>query len=243
MFNPATGEQISEVNLASKTDVDFIKFQAFIASKTVIKKSPKAKYQKKIKLSQYEMLKKYLEDIENGEITLQKIDTFGKEADFEALSELFDLIEQGSVDLHALKLYSIVYEPSLIGEVSTKKALNYVDMILAAMWHQEIEKENEHEIMYATLGFVIFGTDFIKRVKNGYKQLSYDLERLEEQIKNLVYLYVSEIENNTFIRSLSQDENIPNDSELLSLNMEELDFYITQSWLNVIEPGGNIHRH
>lgn len=170
-----------------------------------------------------EMLKKYLEDIENGEITLQKIDTFGKEADFEALSELFDLIEQGSVDLHALKLYSIVYEPSLIGEVSTKKALNYVDMILAAMWHQEIEKENEHEIMYATLGFVIFGTDFIKRVKNGYKQLSYDLERLEEQIKNLVYLYVSEIENNTFIRSLSQDQNIPNDSELLSLNMEELD--------------------
>ena len=25
--------------------------------------------------------------------------------------------------------------------------------------------------------------------------------------------------------------------------VEELDFYITQSWLNVIEPGGNIHRH
>ena len=24
---------------------------------------------------------------------------------------------------------------------------------------------------------------------------------------------------------------------------QELDFYITQSWLNVIEPGGNIHRH
>lgn len=172
---------------------------------------------------QNEMLKEYLEDIENGEITLQKIDTFGKEADFETLSELFDLIEQGSVDLHALKLYSIVYEPSLIAEVSTKKALNYVDMILAAMWRQEIEKENEKEIMYATLGFVIFGTDFTKRVKNGYKQLSYDLERLEEQIKNLVYLYVSEIENNTFIKSLSQDENIPSDSELLSLDMEELD--------------------
>tara|TARA_Y100001960_G_scaffold334141_1_gene445718 strand:- start:6339 stop:7499 length:1161 start_codon:yes stop_codon:yes gene_type:complete len=170
-----------------------------------------------------EMLKKYLEDIENGEMTLQKIDTFGKEADFETLSELFDLIEQGSVDLHALKLYSIVYEPSLIAEVSTKKALNYVDMILAAMWRQEIEKENEKEIMYATLGFVIFGTDFVKRVKNGYKQLSYDLERLEEQIKNLVYLYVSEIENNSFIKSLSQDANIPSDSELLSLDMEELD--------------------
>ena len=43
----------------SKTDVDFIKFQAFIAKKTVIKKSPKAKYQRKIKLSQYDMLKKY----------------------------------------------------------------------------------------------------------------------------------------------------------------------------------------
>ena len=28
------------------------------------------------------------------------------------------------------------------------------------------------------------------------------------------------------------------------LNAEkELDFYITQSWLNVVEPGGNIHRH
>ena len=170
-----------------------------------------------------EMLKKYIEDIEKGEITLQKIDVFGKEADFDVLSELFDLIEKGSVDLHALKLYSIVYEPSLIGEVSTKKALNYVDMILAAMWRQEIEKENEKEIMYATLGFVIFGTDFIKRVKNGYKQLSYDLERLETQIKSLVYLYVSEIENNTFIKSLSQDDTIPNDSELLSLDMEELD--------------------
>jgi len=24
---------------------------------------------------------------------------------------------------------------------------------------------------------------------------------------------------------------------------EELDFYITQSWVNVVEPGGNIHRH
>ena len=47
------------VNAAKDAGVDFIKFQSFVSSNLVVKNSPKAKYQKKIKLSQYEMLKKY----------------------------------------------------------------------------------------------------------------------------------------------------------------------------------------
>ena len=47
------------INKVSKANVDFIKFQSFISSNLVVKNSPKAKYQKKIKLTQYEMLKKY----------------------------------------------------------------------------------------------------------------------------------------------------------------------------------------
>ena len=47
------------IDKISKSGVDYIKFQAFITDKLVIKKSPKAQYQKKIHLSQYAMLKKY----------------------------------------------------------------------------------------------------------------------------------------------------------------------------------------
>ena len=47
------------IDKISKTGVDYIKFQAFITENLVTKKSPKADYQKKIKLSQYDMLKKY----------------------------------------------------------------------------------------------------------------------------------------------------------------------------------------
>lgn len=169
-----------------------------------------------------ELLKKYLEDIKNEEITLKKIDDFGRAVDFEVLSEFFDLIEKGEVELHALKLYSIVYDSSLIAEVSTKKPLNYIDMIFAAMWSQEIEEESADDIVRATLGFVMFGTDFLKRVKNGYKQLSYDSTKLETQIKDVVSVYKRELENDSFIRSLSQEDS-PNDSELLHLEMEELD--------------------
>ena len=46
------------IDKISKTGVDYIKFQAFITENLVTKKSPKADYQK-IKLSQYDMLKKY----------------------------------------------------------------------------------------------------------------------------------------------------------------------------------------
>lgn len=169
-----------------------------------------------------ELLKKYLEDIKNEEITLKKIDDFGRAVDFEVLSEFFDLIEKGEVELHALKLYSIVYDSSLIAEVSTKKPFNYIDMIFAAMWSQEIEKESAEDIVRATLGFVMFGTDFLKRVKNGYKQLSYDSTTLEAQIKDVISVYKKELENDSFIRSLSQEDS-PNDSELLHLEMEELD--------------------
>ena len=56
----------------SKTGVDFIKFQAFIADRLVIKKSPKANYQKKIKLSQYEMLKKYELKLKHYELIHKK---------------------------------------------------------------------------------------------------------------------------------------------------------------------------
>ena len=47
------------IEKVSSTGVDYIKFQSFITENIVIKKSPKANYQKKIKLSQFDMLKKY----------------------------------------------------------------------------------------------------------------------------------------------------------------------------------------
>ena len=39
------------------------------------------------------------------------------------------------------------------------------------------------------------------------------------------------------------EQHIKNYVKEIITPKEELDFYITQSWLNVVEPGGSIHRH
>ena len=39
------------------------------------------------------------------------------------------------------------------------------------------------------------------------------------------------------------EQHIENYVEQVINPIQELDFYITQSWLNVVEPGGSIHRH
>jgi N,N'-diacetyllegionaminate synthase len=82
----------------SKTDVDFIKFQAFIADQTTIKNSPKAKYQNKVKMSQYDMLKKY-------ELKSKHFDIIYKKCSENNLKPLFSVFDIES--LNNLKKYKI----------------------------------------------------------------------------------------------------------------------------------------
>lgn len=172
---------------------------------------------------QNKILKKYLEEIESETITLEKIDKFGQDIDLEGLSEMFDLIENGHLGLHALKLYTIVYDQAVISELASEKTLNFVDMIFAAMWQEEIEGTTSDDIAGATLGFVLFGTDLTKRIRNGYKQLNFDSSEFESQMKSLVYFYDEKIKNGEFVKTLSQSQEELIDSEILSLDSQELD--------------------
>lgn len=169
------------------------------------------------------ILKNYLDEIENETITLQKIDKFGQEIELEGLSEMFDLIENGHLGLHALKLYTIVYDTKTIAELASEKTLNFVDMIFAAMWDEEIKGTNSQDISDATLGFVLFGSDVTKRLRNGYRQLNYDSKEFESQIKDLVSFYNDKIKNGTFVKTLSQSQEELVDSEILSLDSSDLE--------------------
>ncbi len=169
------------------------------------------------------ILNKYLSEIEEETITLDKIDKFGQEIDLDGLSEMFDLIENGSLGLHALKLYTIVYDQSTIAELSSLKTLNFVDMIFAAMWQQEIEGASSEEIAGATLGFVLFGTDLTKRIRNGYKQLNFDSSEFEKQFKDIVSYYSEKIKEGSLVKTLSQSPDDLIDSEVLSLDSPDLD--------------------
>lgn len=107
----------SLIKKISKTDVDFIKFQAFIASKTVIKKSPKAKYQKKIKLSQYEMLKKY-------QLSSKHFDLIHKKCKNNSLNPLFSVFDIES--LFFLKKYKIKNIKIPSGEITNIPLLKQI---------------------------------------------------------------------------------------------------------------------
>lgn len=169
------------------------------------------------------ILEEYLREVDEESITLEKIDRFGQEIDLDGLSEMFDLIENGHLGLHALKLYTIVYDQATISELSSLKTLNFVDMIFAAMWQGEIEGTESDDIAGATLGFVLFGTDLTKRIRNGYKQLNYDSTEFERQIKNLVSFYNKRIKDGTFVKSLSQSQENLIDEEILSHDSPDLD--------------------
>ena len=82
------------IDKVSNTGVDYIKFQAFVTDKLVVKKSPKAEYQKKINLSQYEMLKKY-------ELRTKHYDFIFKRCKKKKIKPLFSVFDIES--LHFLK--------------------------------------------------------------------------------------------------------------------------------------------
>jgi N,N'-diacetyllegionaminate synthase len=105
------------INKVSEANVDFIKFQSFISSNLVVKNSPKAKYQKKIKLSQYEMLKKY-------ELKKSDYDLIFKECKKRKLKPLFSVFDIES--LNYLKKYKIKNLKIPSGEITNQPLLEAI---------------------------------------------------------------------------------------------------------------------
>tara|TARA_Y100000389_G_C17433848_1_gene504314 strand:- start:97 stop:1101 length:1005 start_codon:yes stop_codon:yes gene_type:complete len=105
------------IDSVSKTGVDFIKFQAFIADRLVIKNSPKANYQKKIKLSQYDMLKKY-------ELKSKNYDLIFKRCKKKKIKPLFSVFDIESLSL--LKKYKIKNIKIPSGEITNEPLLHEI---------------------------------------------------------------------------------------------------------------------
>lgn len=101
----------------SNTGVDFIKFQAFITENIVVKKSPKANYQKKIKLSQYDMLKKY-------ELKSDHYDFIFKKCKIKKIKPLFSVFDIES--LFFLRKYKINYIKIPSGEITNAPLLSEI---------------------------------------------------------------------------------------------------------------------
>tara|TARA_B100000035_G_C21019108_1_gene563273 strand:- start:904 stop:1908 length:1005 start_codon:yes stop_codon:yes gene_type:complete len=105
------------INKVSIANVDFIKFQSFTSNNLVIKNSPKAKYQKKIRLTQYEMLKKY-------ELKKSDYDLIFKECKKKKLKPLFSVFDIES--LYYLKKYKIKYLKIPSGEITNQPLLEAI---------------------------------------------------------------------------------------------------------------------
>ena len=105
------------IEKVSNTGVDYIKFQAFITENIVIKKSPKANYQKKIKLSQFDMLKKY-------ELQQEDYDFIHKKCKKKRLKPLFSVFDIGSLNL--LKKYKIKSIKIPSGEITNEPLLSEI---------------------------------------------------------------------------------------------------------------------
>jgi len=105
------------IKKVSDTGVNYIKFQAFITENIVIKKSPKANYQKKIKSSQFNMLKKY-------ELNLSDYDLIHKTCKKKGLKPLFSVFDIDS--LNFLKKYKINTIKIPSGEITNKPLLREI---------------------------------------------------------------------------------------------------------------------
>lgn len=105
------------IDKISNSGVDYIKFQAFITDKMVIKKSPKAQYQKKINSSQYEMLKKY-------ELKPKHYDLIFKRCKKKKIKPLFSVFDIES--LQFLKKYKIKTIKIGSGEITNEPLLEEI---------------------------------------------------------------------------------------------------------------------
>lgn len=168
-------------------------------------------------------LKKYLESLEDGSITMESIDSFGANIDEDGLIEYFKLLEAGDASLFSLKVYSMVYNQDLIAKVNSSMPFNFVDMTFAAMWNEEAEDASVDELKEAALGFVLIGTDLTKRIRNGYKQLDYNLTKFEEQMESLLKSYKHDLDEGVFIKSLSQSDDPSLTDDLLNLDIEDVE--------------------
>jgi hypothetical protein len=169
------------------------------------------------------ILRDYLKSIDDGTVTLDSIDEFGENIDSNGLNEFFTLLENDEDLLFALKIYTMVYDSEMIAELNSKRSFNFVDMTFGKMWKNEIQDCDIEELKEAALGFKIFSSDLIKRVRNGYHQEDFDVEELDNQIKELVLSYKDDIDNGILIKTLSQSEDDLIDEELFAIDDEELE--------------------
>ena len=127
----------------SEARVDFVKFQAFKAENIVTNNAPKANYQKKIKLSQFEMLKKY-------ELNSQLLERIHKTCKHNKIKPLFSIFDLES--LANLKKYGHDYYKIPSGEITNLPLL------------KEVGKLNK-KIFLST------GMSSLKEIKNAVKIL------------------------------------------------------------------------
>ena len=97
------------INKVSQSSSDYIKFQLYKTENLVIKNSPKTNYQKKISLSQYDMLKKY--ELKVGQCN--QIINFCKK---KKIKPLFSIFDNESLKIFKKLNQSIIKIPS--GEIN-----------------------------------------------------------------------------------------------------------------------------
>lgn len=167
-------------------------------------------------------LKIFLEKYYNDSLTLSDIDELSKNSCYEIVDEMFKLLESKEIDLDVIKVYSTIYDPKVIAELDQNKPLNLVNMVFASMWNQTAEDYRAIDLAKASLGFVIFGTDFVKRLRVGYRNIEESTDKLEEQIKELVFYFNEKIKEDRFIKAMSNVNEDYSDIEMFKLNSPDL---------------------
>lgn len=165
----------------------------------------------------------FIENLNNETLTTENIDKFGSDIDVDGLLEFFNLIEKEEIDIFALKVYTTVYDKNKIKELECLKSKKYIDAMFAVMWEQEAIESDTLNLSGALLGFVIFGSDLISRIRNGYEILNYEKEKLNEQIKNFILDMNIYIEDNNFFKILTQNNIDIEDDEILNSTLSDFD--------------------
>ena len=162
----------------------------------------------------------FVDHINNQTLTLTEIDKFGESITAEGLNEFFDLINAEVLDCFALKVYSTVYNKEKIKELENYKAPSYINAMFAGMWHSEAKDATSEDLMNSMLGFVMFGTDFVDRIRDGYKNLHFNIEELNNQVYDFLQLLSDSAKKDTFFNDITQSQTKMPDSVVMSADSD-----------------------
>lgn len=163
-------------------------------------------------------ISKIKESIENGIFSKNEWEIF---SDFneEDLVELLEKTNEGLIPDYYTKIYFTVYSEEVFKnvELRLKETLN-VNRFISKIWENTSIDATPEELSEAMMGCVVFNTDFITRLRNGFSLNINSLKILDKQIENFIFYLSEKIDLNMFYNEFFQPEDKIEDKIIINQN-------------------------